>query len=41
MALVQAGDWAKARQELQRALTLRPTFEGAAEAKKALEMIGV
>jgi uncharacterized protein HemY len=40
MALVQTGDWNKARQELRRAFTLQPTFEGAAEAKKALEMIG-
>jgi Tfp pilus assembly protein PilF len=40
MALVQTGDWNKAREELHRAFSLRPTFEGAEEAKKALEMIG-
>jgi Tfp pilus assembly protein PilF len=40
MALVQSGDWNKAREELRRAFSLRPTFEGAVEAKKALDMIG-
>ena len=40
MALVKTGDWPKARQELNRAIALRPTFAGAEEAKKALAMIG-
>ena len=40
MALVQTGDWNKAREQLKRAFSLQPTFEGAAEAKKALDMIG-
>jgi uncharacterized protein HemY len=40
MAYVQTGDWSKARAALKRAFTLKPDFEGAAEAKKALAMIG-
>jgi len=40
MAYVQLGDFAKARAALQRAFSLKPDFEGAAEARKALTMIG-
>ena len=40
MAYVQTGDFEKARQSLKRAFTLKPDFEGSAEAKKALAMIG-
>jgi tetratricopeptide (TPR) repeat protein len=40
MAYVQTGAWDKARQSLKRAFALQPDFEGSAEAKKALTMIG-
>lgn len=40
MAYVQTGEWDKARQALKRAFTLQPDFEGSADAKKALAMIG-
>jgi hypothetical protein len=36
MAYQQAGDKAKARAALERALKLQQNFEGAAEARKAL-----
>lgn len=40
MAYVQMGDWQKARESLKKAFALKPDFEGAEEAKKALAMIG-
>jgi hypothetical protein len=40
MACVQSGDWNMARRALKQALALKPDFEGAAEARKALGMIG-
>jgi len=40
MACVQSGDWGRARTELQRALTLRPDFDGSADARKALSIVG-
>ena len=40
MACVQSGDWNLARRALNQALALKPDFEGAAEARKALGMIG-
>jgi tetratricopeptide (TPR) repeat protein len=40
MAYVQSGDWVKARVALKRALSLKPDFQGADEARKALETIG-
>jgi Flp pilus assembly protein TadD len=40
MAYVQTGDWVRARQALKQAFTLKPDFEGSAEARKALTMIG-
>jgi tetratricopeptide (TPR) repeat protein len=40
MAYVQTGNWDKARESLKRAFALKPDFEGADEAKKALAMIG-
>jgi tetratricopeptide (TPR) repeat protein len=40
MAYVLSGAWMKARQPLERALTLKPDFPGANEAKTALAMIG-
>jgi tetratricopeptide (TPR) repeat protein len=40
MAYVQTGAWDKARESLKRAFALKPDFEGAAEAKKALGIIG-
>ena len=40
MAYVQTGDFGKAKAALQRAFSLKPDFEGSAEAKKALQMIG-
>ena len=36
LAHLQNGDKDKARQSLKQALSLNPTFEGAAEAQKAL-----
>ena len=40
MAYVQTGDWTKARDALKRAFALKPDFDGASDAKKALGMIG-
>jgi tetratricopeptide (TPR) repeat protein len=40
MAYLETGAWDKARQSLKRAFALKPDFEGSAEAKKALGMIG-
>ena len=40
MAYVETGAWDKARASLKRAFALKPDFEGSAEAKKALGMIG-
>jgi tetratricopeptide (TPR) repeat protein len=40
MAYVQTGDWQKARESLKKAFALKPDFEGAEEAKKALTTIG-
>jgi Flp pilus assembly protein TadD len=40
MAFVQSGNWDKARVALKQALALKPDFDGAAEARKALGMIG-
>jgi tetratricopeptide (TPR) repeat protein len=40
MAYVKAGDWTKAKVELNRAFTLKADFDGAPEARKALTMIG-
>ena len=40
MAYVQTGDWQKARESLKKAFALKPDFEGAEEAKKALATIG-
>jgi tetratricopeptide (TPR) repeat protein len=40
MAYVETGAWDKARQSLKRAFALKPDFDGSAEAKKALGMIG-
>lgn len=40
MAYKQSGNWEKARLSLTEALTLKPDFEGAADAKKALTVIG-
>jgi Tfp pilus assembly protein PilF len=40
MAYVQSGDFTKAKGSLQRALSLRPNFEGADEARKALLIAG-
>jgi uncharacterized protein HemY len=40
MAYVQTGDWQKARESLKKAFVLKPDFEGAEEAKKALATIG-
>jgi tetratricopeptide (TPR) repeat protein len=40
IAYVRAGDWAKARAPLRKALELQPGFSGAGEARTALEMIG-
>jgi tetratricopeptide (TPR) repeat protein len=40
MAYVQTGEWDKARASLKRALTMKPDFDGAVEAKKALATIG-
>jgi cytochrome c-type biogenesis protein CcmH/NrfG len=39
MAYLKKGETDRARAELERALRLRPDFEGAAEARKALEGI--
>ena len=39
LAYHKNGDTAKARAELERALKLKPDFEGAADAKKILESI--
>lgn len=40
MAYVQAGDWTKAKVALNRAFELKADFDGAAEARKALTLIG-
>jgi uncharacterized protein HemY len=40
LAYVQAGDWGKAKQALNKAFELKADFEGAAEARKALSTIG-
>jgi Flp pilus assembly protein TadD len=40
IAYEQSGDWNKAKTALNRALTLKPDFDGAAEARKALTTIG-
>ena len=40
MAYVQTGDWKRARTALKQAITLKPDFEGAPEAAKALATIG-
>jgi Flp pilus assembly protein TadD len=40
MAYVQIGEWTKGRAALKQAFTLKPDFEGASEARKALTMIG-
>jgi tetratricopeptide (TPR) repeat protein len=40
MAFMEAGEWTKARSSLQRAVSLKPDFEGAAEARRALSHIG-
>jgi tetratricopeptide (TPR) repeat protein len=40
VAYVQSGDFTKAKGSLQRALSLRPNFEGADEARKALLIAG-
>ena len=40
MAIVQSGDWNIARRALKQALALKPDLEGAAEARKALALIG-
>ena len=40
LACVKSGNWDKARRALKQALALKPDFEGAAEAQKALGMIG-
>jgi tetratricopeptide (TPR) repeat protein len=40
MAYVKAGDWTKAKAELNRAFRLKADFDGAPEARKALTMIG-
>jgi uncharacterized protein HemY len=40
MAYVQTGDWDKAKSVLKRALMLKADFDGADEARKALESIG-
>ena len=40
MASVQSGNWEVARRALKQALALKPDFEGAAEARKALGVIG-
>jgi len=39
MAYLQPGDWPRARQALERALK-QPGFAGAADARKALRMVG-
>jgi tetratricopeptide (TPR) repeat protein len=40
MAYFQVGDWPKAKETLSRALKLNPELDGAAEARKALAVIG-
>jgi Flp pilus assembly protein TadD len=40
MAYVQTGEWDKARRALKHAFALKPDFDGAVEAKKALTTIG-
>ena len=40
MAYVDQGEWNKARVSLQRALQLKKDFDGAADAQKALTVIG-
>ena len=40
MAYVQSGDFVRARKALKQALALKPDFEGAAEAQKALTELG-
>jgi tetratricopeptide (TPR) repeat protein len=40
IAYVQAGNWTKAKETLNRALTLKPDFDGAPDARKALTTIG-
>jgi hypothetical protein len=40
MACVQTGQWDKARVALKRAISIKSDFEGAAEARKALSIIG-
>lgn len=39
-AYYKAGDWAKARTELQKALQLNPSLDGADDAKKTLAVVG-
>ena len=40
MAYTQQGDFQKAKRELERALALKPDFDGAAEARKTLTTVG-
>ena len=40
MAYVQQGQWKKARSSLERAFRLKPDFNGAADARRALADIG-
>ena len=40
MAYVQTGDWERAKSTLHRALALKADFDGAADARKALTLIG-
>ena len=40
MSVYQLGDWPKAKRTLSRALQLNPAIDGAADARKALTVIG-